>query len=166
MLKKLGLIMAAILMLAGCGNDNNIMMPLYTTATMKVSLPNNGTSTIDAAGFTITLPTGLTPALEADGKTVSATVVTPSGTFNGGTVIGTVYTPASGSTLGTLKIDISYSPGVGITQGGEVATVVLKISGLAIPTTSSFAVINGTVTIVPSGATPTVTPTISSLSLH
>ena len=121
MLKKLGFIMVALLMLAGCGSDDGVMMPLYTSATLKISLPTYARDII-GTDFTINLPAGVTPALEADGTTVAAGVVTPSGTFsaaNGGSLaLPASYTP------GKLTISLQNSTTPGVAQGGEVATVV------------------------------------------
>jgi hypothetical protein len=169
MLKKLGIIMSALMLLAGCGSGHSgIVMPLYTTATLKISLPTPAVSKkITGTEFIMTLPAGVTPALEADGKTVSASVVTPSGTFaisNGGSLGGTdLYVAATSGAPGTLYIPLANAAGVD--QGGEVATVTLKLSGFTTPSATSFPFSLGLVFDMSS--TPSaVVPTVSGLTLH
>lgn len=162
MLKKLGciMIMATLLMVTGCGNDSGIMMPLYTSATLKISLPSYNRNII-GTDFVLTLPAGVTPALEADGQTVSAGVVTPSGTWTKG--LGIFYTPAAGSNPGSLSIPLGNG---GIPQGGEVATVVLKLNGFTIPSASSFAITGGTVIDANSNTITGILLTVSDLKLN
>lgn len=170
MLKKLGFIMAGLLMFTGCGSDHGIIVPLHTSATLKISVP---TATPDryiaGTAFTITLPTGITPSLKVDG-TLADGVVTPSGTFAGTalnpTIMMTNFTPATGSTPASLNIVLTdtTSP-TGILQGGEIATVVLKVSGFTTPSTSSFPFTLGLV--YDTSLNPyVVVPTVSGLSLH
>lgn len=111
-----------------------------TTATLKMNLTGTlpASTGISGAGFTLTLPTDVTPALTSG--VVSNGVATPSGTFAGGTQTPPIYTAATASTPGTLKVTLANSIPAGVTQVGEVATITLQLANGAAPTTGSFGV--------------------------
>jgi hypothetical protein len=118
------------------GGSSNTTPAAKTTAKLTVSL--NGTlptsTAIAGAAFTLTLPTGVTPA-NTNGVVASG-VITPSGTFAGGTQTPPVYTAASG----TLQVTLVNSVPAGVTQVGEVATITLQLANGATPTAASFGV--------------------------
>ena len=110
-----------------------------TTATLKINLTGTlpASTSIAGADFTLILPTNVTPALT--NGSVATTVVTPSGLFAGSSITPQiVYTAATLSTLGTLHITVANSVNSGVTQIGEVATIVLQLSNGALPTLSNF----------------------------
>jgi hypothetical protein len=107
-----------------------------TTATFKVSLTGTlpANTAIAGAAITLTLPANVIPAIT--NGAVAAGVVTPSGTFAGGTQ-SAVYTAATASTPGKLKIDLANTSATGITQVGEVATVILQLTNGATSATGT-----------------------------
>ena len=144
MLKCLGIFMS-ITLLAACGGggggaDTPSVTP--TTAVLKIALTGilPGGVAIAGAGCTVTLPTGVTPAL-FNGD-VAAAVVTASGTFLGGTQVAPVYTAASGMTAGSIALTVANSAPAGVTQVGEVATVTLQLADTVTPSVGSFQVGN------------------------
>jgi hypothetical protein len=106
-----------------------------TTATLVINLtgmlPTN--TTIAGTDFTITLPANVTPALT--GGVVATGVVTPTGTFAGSTLAPQIVYNAATS---TLKVIQATSVLGGVTQVGEVVTIVLQLANNAAPTVADF----------------------------
>jgi hypothetical protein len=102
--------------------------------TIKVELTGTlpSATTITGAGFTLTLPANVTPAVS--GSDVAASVVTLSDTFAGGTQAPAVYTPATSATKGTLQVIPVNAVPAGITKVGEIATITLQLANGAAPT--------------------------------
>jgi hypothetical protein len=146
MQKILVFIMFALLFLVGCGGGDGT--PSSTTATLKISLSGTlpASTAIAGAGFTLKLPADVTPAM-VNGL-VAGSVITPSGTFSGGTALPTVYTPATATAAGTVKFALANATPAGVTQPGEVATVVLQLTNSAVPTAASFALDPLSVTVI------------------
>ena len=130
------------LLLAGCGGGGGGNTggggATATTATLKIVLTGNlpASTAISGASFTLTLPANVTPA------TVNGTVVTGvvsnSGTFSNSTIAPLViYTPAT-TVPGALNVTLTHSAPAGITQVGEVATIILQLANNATPTSASF----------------------------
>lgn len=124
----------------GGGVDSTQQPPAKTTATLKINL--TGTLPVSAAvagtDFTLTLPTNVTPAITDGG--VATEVVSLSGTFAGGTQTPPVYTAATAGAPGTIKVTLASSIPAGVTQTGEVATIILQLANGAAPTVTSFGV--------------------------
>lgn len=129
----------SLLALAACGGGES-GDPAKTTATVKVSLNGPlGANTIAGAGFTLTLPANVTPALTSG--VVAAGVITPSGTFAGGTYVTPVaYAPAAGATPGKLEIQVANSVPTGVTTAGEIVTITLQLANGASPVAADFPV--------------------------
>lgn len=108
---------------------------------LKISLTGTppAATAIAGAEFVLTLPAGLTPAtLDASGSVV------PSGLFSTGAFVGVNYIPATIGESGTMNISVTDG-GDGITETGEIATVILnRISG-AVPAISDFPLSNDSV---------------------
>lgn len=139
MLKIYGLFIITLL-LTGCGGSGGGAGIQPTVAT--VTLATQGTlpagKALSGIGITLQLPSGVTPAVAADG-TVGSGVVKASGVSanDGSQSIPTYYTPGSATTPGTLSFVLasSVADGFGI---GEFATVTLNIA----PGTINFATVN------------------------
>lgn len=139
-MKKISIFIIFILScLVGCGGGGGGgSTTVYSTTTLKVSLSGTlpaGTAII-SAGFTLTLPANVTPAM-VNGA-VASSVVTPSGTFAGGTALPPIYTLATATTAGTLRVVLANASPAGVTQVGEISTVVLQLANGAAPTASAF----------------------------
>jgi hypothetical protein len=134
----------ALLILAACGDNST---HTNTITTVKVALSGNlAGQAISGAGFTMTLPANVTPAMTG-GTTVAISVVTPSGTFAGSTLAPIVtYSPAVGATPGSLQIIVPSSVPAGVTIVGEVATITLQLANGANPTIADFSVNSVSVT--------------------
>ena len=147
--------------LAACGSDP---APPARTATLKLSTSGAPSENLAGIGITVTLPDGVTPALNNDGS-VAATVATVSGVAAPGTMLAPVYTPANGAAKATLRIVLAAAASAGF-AAGEFATVTLVAAGgsnLALGdfTLSSFSPIDV------NGAVATgLTPAVSDLALQ
>lgn len=124
----------SLLMLSACGDSTSNTTPsVNTSATVKIALSGDlAGKAIAGAGFTITLPANLTPAVT--NNAVAATVVTPSGTFAGGTQTPPVYNAAAG----TIQIVLANNASGGVVTTGEVATITLQLANNAAPTIAQF----------------------------
>lgn len=112
-----------------------------TTATLKINLSTTlpASTAISGAGFTLTLPANVTPALT--NGVVATGAVLLSGTFANSLLSPqAVYTAATASLPGLLKVTLASSTPAGVTQVGEVATITLQLANGAVPTASSFVV--------------------------
>ncbi len=129
-----------LLTLAACGGGGVINPPAKTAVTLKVNLTGTlpaGTS-ISGAAFTLTLPANVTPLII--NNSVAGSVVSLSGTFAGGTQTPPVYTAATANSPGTLQLSLVNGVPAGITQVGEVATIVLQLANGVTPTAGDFSV--------------------------
>lgn len=114
------------------------VLPAATTLKINLSGTLPASTAISGVDFTLILPEDVTPAVNSDGS-VSSGVVSSSGTFAGSTFPPLVhYTAATADVPGKMKVTFSSLLPVGISQGGEVATIVLQLSNGVIPTVSSF----------------------------
>ena len=84
----------------------------------------------------MTLPDNVTP--ELINKVVASGVIIPSGTFSGSTLLPTDYTVATSTTPGTIHLSLVNVTPAGVTQLGDIATIVLNLANKAAPTASSF----------------------------
>jgi predicted small lipoprotein YifL len=164
---RISILLALLLFaLAACGGGGgSTPAPPAKTATLKLFTTGTPSENLAGVGITITLPTGVTPALNSDG-TVAATVVTVSGVASPGTVVSPVYTPASGAVKGKLVIAVAS----GIVAGfgaGEYATVVLAAEAGTAPLQSDFALTDFRPIAVSNGADAAgLTATISGYTLQ
>ncbi|NTV49702.1 MAG: hypothetical protein HGB32_02645 [Geobacteraceae bacterium] len=127
-------------LLAACGGGGGGgAAPTPRTVTLKLSTTGTPSTSMVGIGIKITLPSGVTPALNADGS-VAASVVAISGVVESGAVITPVYVAASGATLGTLQFAVATSA-AGF-NAGEFATVVLNLSASANPVLADFILSN------------------------
>lgn len=122
-----------IALLTGCGGGG-ASAPARTTATLKLNLtgPLPAGSAIAGVGVTLTLTVDVAPQL--NGLELANGVITPSGLFAGGTQTPPVYAPTSG----TIQLALVNAAEGGITQEGEVATIVLKLTNGVAPVIASF----------------------------
>ena len=137
---KYPLFALSILIFAACGGGGG--SPATTsvaiaksTATLKLATSGSPSAQLAGIGITITLPDGVTPALNSDGS-VAATVAAASGVAVPGTILAPVYTQASGSVKGTLSLAMASSIAAGF-GAGEFVTINLEVTG-AWPTQSDF----------------------------
>ena len=110
-----------------------------TVAALKINLTGTlpAATAISGAGFTITLPANVAPALT--NGAVASGAVSLSGTFSGSTISPqVVYTAATATASGTLKVTFASSSASGVTQVDEVVTITLQLSNGATPTAVSF----------------------------
>lgn len=141
MQKIYGFYISTLLLLAGCGGGGG-GTPGVQPAIAMVTLSTQGTlptgKALSGIGITLQLPTGVTPAMAANG-TIDNGVVKGSGVSANDSILGipTSYTPGSGTTPGTLSFVLASSAadGFGI---GEFATVTLNIA----PGTVNFSNVN------------------------
>lgn len=127
-----------LLGLAACGAASGTQAP-KTTATLKINLTGSlpVSNAISGVGFTLTLPADVTPSLT--NGSVADGVVSPTGTFADNSLSPQIiYTPATLSLPGTLKVTLASSLPAGVTQAGEVATIILQLANGAAPTTANF----------------------------
>jgi hypothetical protein len=150
-----------LLTLSACGGDSSsagTQLTTYTTATLKINLNGDlGGKAIAGAGFTLTLPANVIPAM-VNGA-VATSVVTPSGTFAGGTQTPPIYIAATATAPGTVQITLANSVDAGVTTVGEVATVTLQLANGAAPVAANF-VLN-TVTVIDTLGAPVAGMTAS-----
>ncbi|MDD2736638.1 MAG: hypothetical protein PHF56_22125 [Desulfuromonadaceae bacterium] len=119
----------------GSGGTN---FPAATTLKINLTGTLPASTAISGVDFTLTLPENVTPAVNSDGS-VSTGVVSSSGTFAGTTFPPLVYyTAATAGVPGKMKVTFSSLLPAGISQGGEVASIVLQLSNGVIPTVGSF----------------------------
>jgi hypothetical protein len=148
------LIILSLLILAACGGGggqrvgSSGVTTTNATATVKINLSGNlGGKAVAGAGFTLTLPANVTPAMT--GSDVATGVVTPSGAFAGTSITPIVtYTPATGSVFGTMKILVTSSASSGVATVGEVVTITLQLANGAAPAAGNFTVENGSVMVI------------------
>jgi hypothetical protein len=140
--------MILLILLTACGGGSDNSTTTTTKATLKINLNGDpGGKAIIGAGFTLTLPTNVTP--EMVNGVVAASVVTPSGAFAGSTIAPIVtYIPATGTTPGAVQIVLSSSAPAGVTTVGEVATVTLHLSGGVAPVAANFSLNSVPVTVI------------------
>lgn len=105
---------------------SSILLKLETTG----AVPSG--SGISGLQVTVILPSGIYPATNLDGSVASG-VVAASGTFSpsASSVQTPVYTPATATAAGRITVVIASTQANGVTQTGEFATIVLKLSGTA-----------------------------------
>jgi hypothetical protein len=139
-------LVTTLLMLGACGDSSSTGTQANTSATVKIALSGNlSGKAIAGAGFTVTLPANVTPALTSG--IVAATVVTPSGTFAGNTILPVItYTAAAGATKGTLLIVLASSQVAGVSTVGEVATLTLQLANGAAPVAADFSPLSASAT--------------------
>jgi hypothetical protein len=138
-----------LLMLAACGGGGggDTASVTYTKATLKINLNGDlGGKAIVGAGFIVTLPANVTPAMV--NNAVASGVVTPSGTFAGGTLTPPVYTAATATTPGTVQIALANSVEAGVSTAGEVATITLQLANGAVPGAADFGLSTVSVNVV------------------
>jgi hypothetical protein len=122
----------------GGGGTGGVNPPATTTLKINLTGTLPASTAISGVDFTLTFPANVTPAVDSAGS-VSTGVVSSSGTFAGTTFPPLVYyTAATTGVPGKMKVTFSSLLPVGISQVGEVATIVLQLSNGVIPTVSSF----------------------------
>lgn len=131
-----------LLSMTACGEANfgSSAPEPASQAVLKVSLTGAlpAGSAIIGAGFSITLPTDVTPDMASDAE--AATVITSSGTFAGGIDTPPVYNAATATAPGTIAVALANAAPAGVTDVGEVATITLRLSNGAAPSATSFAI--------------------------
>jgi hypothetical protein len=129
-----------LLILVACGGDVKIEQSAKKTAILTIKLTGKLPINTAIAGtdFTLTLPTGVTPAVT--NSTVDSGVVSSSGTFVGGTQMPAIYTAATVSVPGRLRVALVNPAPAGVKQVGEVATIILQRASNTAPTVASFGV--------------------------
>lgn len=147
-------LLVALFTLSACGGGGS-SGTTYTKAIVKIELTGTlpPSTAITGAGFTITLPTNVTPALT--GSNVASTVVTLTGTFAGGTQLTPQYSPATTTTKGTLFITPANIVDPGVTIVGEVLTITLQLASGATPAVADFGTLSNLSVIDASGNTIT-----------
>lgn len=137
--------------------------PPTPRVTIKLSTTGAPSGLMAGIGITITLPSGVTPALNADGS-VAASVVTVSGVAAPGTVVAPTYVAEAGAVLGTLNFAMASSVAAGF-GAGEFATVVFNRSGGVTPVIADFPLSAFTPIAKLGVAVTGLTATVSSLVL-
>jgi len=140
-----------------------------TSAIVRVNLDGSlvAGKAIAGAGFTVTLPANVTPALT--GGAVASGVVTLSGTFASSSIAPIVnYTPASGAVPGSMQVILSDSSANGITSVGEVATITLQLANGVTPVTANFTADTASVTVIDTLGTslPGMTVSVASVKMQ
>jgi hypothetical protein len=121
----------------GGGGTGGASFPATTTLKINLTGTLPASTAISGVDFTLILPANVTPALT--NGSVAIGVVSNSGTFkNLSSEPMVYYTAATASVPGTLKVTLISGIADGVTQVGEVATIVLQLSNGVIPTVSSF----------------------------
>lgn len=134
----LALLLIAICTLTGCGGGGGGgTQPAATTATLKLSTTGTPSANLAGAGITITLPDGVTPALNGDGS-LAGSVAIVSGVAAPGTVIAPAYTPATATAKGTLHYALASEISAGFGEG-EFSTVTLAVAAGKTPGQADFA---------------------------
>lgn len=118
---------------AGGGGTN---APSQRVAALKLATSGTPSALLAGIDITVTLPSGVTPALNSDG-TVATTVATVSGVAAPGTMLAPVYTQASGTVKGTLRLAMASSITAGF-GAGEFATVSCVVATGSTPAQSDF----------------------------
>lgn len=131
-----------LITISACGGGGGSTSPqptAKTTATLTINLTGTlpaGTS-LSGTDFTVTLPGNVTPVM-ANGA-VAAGVVSSAGVFTGSTLSPqVVYTAATAGVPGSLMVILPNSIPAGVTQIGDVATIILQLANGAVPTAADF----------------------------
>ncbi len=150
-----------VALLSACGSSQSTP----ATRTIKAVIKSSAlTANMNIAGISlaISLPVGVAPPLDSNGKAdPAATVLITSSSPQGQTLPGATYTPATATVSGQLAVSAIVAAGFAAT---DTITIHLNIAAGATPVESDFALLsfdafdtNGaTVT----GLSPTLTTTI------
>lgn len=163
---KYALLILLMFSMAGCGGSGGSVTS-DPSVTLKLATSGTPSANLAGLGITVTLPDGVTPALNNDGS-VAVTVATVSGVAAPGSVLAPVYTPAVGATKGTLRLAMASSITAGF-GAGEFATLKLKVADGSNPVQADFIVsdLNSIATEENGGVAVTgLTPEVTSLTLQ
>jgi hypothetical protein len=161
---RYALLVLTLYSIAACGGGDGAATTTSHTATLKLSTSGTPSANLAGIGITVTLPDGLTPALNSDGS-VAATVVTVSGVAAPGTVLAPVYTPASGATKGTLRLVMASSITAGF-GAGEFATLTLTAAAGSNPAQTDFTLSDFNPIDVHGASATGLTPAVASLAVQ